>query len=111
MITLPQIALLSKKFDKVYVQPNYYQTRYNKESKDLDVIRRFCLNHNLGVEFEIDFDAIIYTELYMRALLYFENFKWIEDKAFYLGGEPFEEIEDLLLSYFKDGQRVYGDLK
>lgn len=92
LYTLSQILLLKKKFDTVFVQPNYYQKRYGKQPWQMKNLARFIKNHKFGVEFEIDKTALDYDKLisinhpYMRAMRYFLLFSDIKNKAFYTGG-------------------------
>lgn len=93
MYTLPQIMLFKKKFDKVFIQPNYYQKRYGKKVWQMRNLARFIKTQELGVEFEIDrrvaFTKLLHKDMmgyYNRAFSYFEFFKDIKDKAFYTEG-------------------------
>lgn len=86
IFTLPQIALLYRKFSDIFVQPNFYQKRYDKQPWQMKNIARFIKNHGLGVEFEIDSGARTAAVLANRALNYWNWFSDIEDKAFYTGG-------------------------
>lgn len=86
MFTLSQIGLLYRKFDTIFLQPNFYQRRYDKQPWQMKNISRFIKNHGLGVEFEIDSGARTAAVLANRALNYWNWFSDIEDKAFYTGG-------------------------
>lgn len=101
LYTLPQIGVLKGKFDQVYIQPNHYQIRYNKQPWQMENIKRFIKNNGLGVEFEIDDNAIDGIESYDKAEEYFSIFKDIKDRAYYTGAMSINMIRDSLPEYYK----------
>jgi len=118
-LTMTQIALLSRKFQRVYVQPNFYQERYGKDvfsARQAGNMVRFIQNHNLGIEFEIDEHAFTDDKWAMpRALGYFAMlavYGDIEKKAFYVGGLGLLELR--ALSYDWDSEHAldyYAELR
>ena len=101
IFTLPQISLLSRKFSKTYIQPNYFQKRYNKQRWQLRNLYRFIKNHGFGVEFELDGTGLADYESYLRASEYFVHFQDIEDKAFYTGGMTTNTLKELYPVYYE----------
>ena len=106
IFTLPQIGLLYRKFDRIYLQPNYFQARYGKERWQLRNLHRFIKNHGLGVEFEIDGTGIADLESYLRASEYFLHFNDIKDKAFYTGGMNVNRLKEFYPAYHQKIQDI-----
>lgn len=101
-LTLPQIAFIARKFDKIYLQPNYFQTRYGKCRKCAENLARFCKIRNYGIEFEIDASAIACPKKYERAKEYFDIYKDFKQRAFYTGGLTLPVIKENLPEYYKE---------